>query len=87
MTPRQVPYKPIPTEEAWAPPSLLQTYRSLAANKTNDDPGFNALWKRLGSRGPHLPRHGANGSRFLPGALVNVLHSAVSRATLALAEG
>ena len=47
MTPRQVPYKRIATEEAWAPPSLLETYRTMAAKKSIDDPGFIALWNRL----------------------------------------
>lgn len=63
MTPRPVPYKRIATEEAWAPPSLLQTYRSMAANKTIDDPGFVALWNRLGSRGPLVERLGDIGER------------------------
>jgi 2,3-dihydroxybenzoate decarboxylase len=58
MTPRQVPYKRIATEEAWAPPSLLETYRSMAAKKSIDDPGFVALWNRLGSRGQLVERLG-----------------------------
>jgi 2,3-dihydroxybenzoate decarboxylase len=48
MTPR---YKRIATEEAWAPADLLDTYRSMAAKKSIDDPGFIALWSRLGARG------------------------------------
>ena len=56
MTPRQVPYKRIATEEAWAPPSLLETYRTIAAKKSIDDPGFIALWNRLGSRGQLVER-------------------------------
>ena len=63
MTPRQVPYKRIATEEAWAPPSLLETYRSMAAKKSIDDPGFVALWNRLGSRGPLVERLGDIGER------------------------
>jgi 2,3-dihydroxybenzoate decarboxylase len=58
MTARQVPYKRIATEEAWAPPSLLETYRSMAAKKSIDDPGFVALWNRLGSRGQLVERLG-----------------------------
>jgi len=58
-----VPYKRIATEEAWAPPSLLQTYRTMAANKTIDDPGFIALWNRLGSRGQLVERLGDIGER------------------------
>ena len=44
-------YKRIATEEAWAPAELLDTYRSMAARKSIDDPGFVALWSRLGARG------------------------------------
>ena len=63
MTPRQVPYKRIATEEAWAPPSLLETYRTMAAKKSIDDPGFIALWNRLGSRGQLVERLGDIGER------------------------
>src|SRR4029453_14138025 len=45
------PYKRIATEEAWAPAELLDTYRSMAARKSIDDPGFIVLWNRLGARG------------------------------------
>jgi 5-carboxyvanillate decarboxylase len=45
-----VPYKRIATEEAWAPADLLDTYRRMAATKAIDDPGFIALWTRLGAR-------------------------------------
>jgi 2,3-dihydroxybenzoate decarboxylase len=45
------PYKRIATEEAWAPAELLDTYRAMAARKAIDDPGFIALWSRLGARG------------------------------------
>src|SRR6186713_3745304 len=45
------PYKRIATEEAWAPAELLDTYRSMAAKKSIDDPGFIVLWNRLGARG------------------------------------
>ena len=63
MTPRQVTYKRIATEEAWAPPSLLETYRTMAAKKSIDDPGFIALWNRLGSRGQLVERLGDIGER------------------------
>jgi len=46
-----VAYKRIATEEAWAPAELLDTYRSMAAKKSIDDPGFIVLWNRLGARG------------------------------------
>ena len=49
-TPRRVEYKRIATEEAWAPAELLSRYRSMAASRSLDDPGFIALWTRLGSR-------------------------------------
>jgi 5-carboxyvanillate decarboxylase len=58
-----VPYKRIATEEAWAPPELLQTYRKMAADRSIDDPGFIALWNRLGSRGPLVERLGDIGER------------------------
>jgi 5-carboxyvanillate decarboxylase len=48
--PRRVDYKRIATEEAWAPAGLLQRYRTMATNQTIDDPGFIALWTRLGAR-------------------------------------
>jgi len=48
---RRVAYKRIATEEAWAPSELLDTYRRMAASKSIDDPGFVALWTRLGARG------------------------------------
>jgi 5-carboxyvanillate decarboxylase len=44
-------YKRIATEEAWAPAELLDTYRSMAARRSIDDPGFTVLWSRLGARG------------------------------------
>jgi 2,3-dihydroxybenzoate decarboxylase len=58
-----VPYKRIATEEAWAPPELLQTYRKMAADRSIDEPGFIALWARLGSRGPLVERLGDIGER------------------------
>jgi 5-carboxyvanillate decarboxylase len=47
---RHTAYKRIATEEAWAPADLLDTYRRMAATKSIDDPGFIALWTRLGAR-------------------------------------
>lgn len=47
---RKVGYKRIATEEAWASSELLKTYLKMAAVKSIDDPGFIALWSRLGSR-------------------------------------
>jgi len=49
-------YKRIATEEAWAPAELLDTYRSMAAKRSIDDPGFIALWSRLGARGQLVER-------------------------------
>jgi 2,3-dihydroxybenzoate decarboxylase len=43
-------YKRIATEEAWAPPELIQTYIRMASNDAIKDPGFVAMWSRLGSR-------------------------------------
>ena len=47
---RKVGYKRIAVEEAWASSELLKTYLKMAADKSIDDPGFIALWSRLGSR-------------------------------------
>jgi 2,3-dihydroxybenzoate decarboxylase len=49
-------YKRIATEEAWAPKELLNIYRRMAASGSYADPGFNALWQRLGSRGQLVER-------------------------------
>jgi 2,3-dihydroxybenzoate decarboxylase len=56
-------YKRIATEEAWAPAELLTTYRKLAAEKSFDDPGFIAMWSRLGSRPELLARLADIGER------------------------
>jgi len=48
---KAVEYRRIATEEAWAPAELLDTYRSMASRRSIDDPGFIALWSRLGARG------------------------------------
>lgn len=37
-------YKRIATEEAYAPPEMLQMYRKLYESRTLDDPGFDSLW-------------------------------------------
>jgi len=63
--PRRVDYKRIATEEAWAPADLLQRYRTMAANKSIDDPGFIALWTRLGARTQLGDRLSDIGSRRL----------------------
>jgi 2,3-dihydroxybenzoate decarboxylase len=55
-SPTKVGYKRIATEEAWAPAELLTTYRKMAAERSIDDPGFIALWSRLGSRGQLMAR-------------------------------
>jgi 2,3-dihydroxybenzoate decarboxylase len=57
------PYRRIATEEAWAPAELLDTYRSMAAKKSIDDPGFIALWSRLGARGQLSERLADIGAR------------------------
>lgn len=53
---RKVGYKRIATEEAWAPSDLLATYRKMAASKSIDDPGFIALWSRLGANAQLVTR-------------------------------
>jgi len=55
-SPRSVDYKRIATEEAWAPADLLARYRKMAADKAIDDPGFIALWNRLGARSQLVDR-------------------------------
>lgn len=52
----RVDYKRIATEEAWAPADLLARYRKMAADKSIDDPGFIALWTRLGARSQLVDR-------------------------------
>lgn len=37
-------YRRIATEEAWAPPELINLYRQELADKAIDDPGFHSLW-------------------------------------------
>lgn len=37
-------YRRIATEEAWAPPELLDLYRHVLSEKSLDDPGFYSLW-------------------------------------------
>jgi 5-carboxyvanillate decarboxylase len=37
-------YRRIATEEAFAPPQILQMYRELLASGKHDDPGFESLW-------------------------------------------
>jgi 5-carboxyvanillate decarboxylase len=53
---RKVGYKRIATEEAWAPPELINTYLRMASTKSIDDPGFVAMWSRLGARKPLIER-------------------------------
>jgi 2,3-dihydroxybenzoate decarboxylase len=52
----KISYKRIATEEAWAPAELLNTYRKMAAAKSIDDPGFVAMWSRLGARAQLMTR-------------------------------
>ena len=37
-------YKRIATEEAWAPPEMLDIYRKMLADDRVDDPGFRSMW-------------------------------------------
>jgi 5-carboxyvanillate decarboxylase len=37
-------YKRIATEEAFAPPEMLEMYKKLFESRTLDDPGFDSLW-------------------------------------------
>jgi 2,3-dihydroxybenzoate decarboxylase len=68
-TPPVVPpaqgYKRIATEEAWAPLELLNIYKRMAATGSYADPGFRALWQRLGSRGPLVERLADIGAKRL----------------------
>ena len=50
---REVPYRRIATEEAFATRELLDGFRKLLAGRTLDDPGFHNLWGfYLGSTSP-----------------------------------
>jgi len=50
---QNVPYQRIATEEAFAPPEMLDRYRKLLADGMPDDPGFHSLWGfYLGSKNP-----------------------------------
>ena len=40
----QVAYQRIATEEAWGPAEMFELYRRMLADKSCDDPGFNAMW-------------------------------------------
>jgi 5-carboxyvanillate decarboxylase len=42
-------YKRIATEEAWAPPELIDEFRRIIARKLIDDPAFVSLWGYYGS--------------------------------------
>jgi 2,3-dihydroxybenzoate decarboxylase len=52
----KVGYKRIATEEAWAPYDLLATYTKMAESKSIEDPGFVALWARLGANAQLVAR-------------------------------
>jgi 5-carboxyvanillate decarboxylase len=41
---KPVRYRRIATEEAFAPPEVLEIYRTMVENKTLDDPGFNTMF-------------------------------------------
>jgi 2,3-dihydroxybenzoate decarboxylase len=56
-------YKRIATEEAWAPADLLKRYQQMAADRAIADPGFIALWTRLGARGQLVERLADIGDR------------------------
>jgi 5-carboxyvanillate decarboxylase len=38
-------YRRIATEEAYAPPELIQAYRRLIDGGHSDDPGFTSSWR------------------------------------------
>jgi 5-carboxyvanillate decarboxylase len=42
--PAKAPYRRIATEEAWAPPEMMDIYRKMLADKSTDDPGFLSMW-------------------------------------------
>ncbi len=47
--PRAAGYRRIATEEAWAPPELIQEYLRLLDKNLIDDPGFKSLWGYYGT--------------------------------------
>ena len=51
-----VGYKRIATEEAWAPPELIQEIMRIVNAKELDDPGFNSLWSFYGASTAERPR-------------------------------
>lgn len=58
-------YKRIATEEAWAPADLINRFRKMASDRSIDDPGFIALWARLGARSELFDRLTDIGERRL----------------------
>ena len=51
-----VGYKRIATEEAWAPPELIQEIMRIVHARELDDPGFNSLWGFYGASTAERPR-------------------------------
>ena len=51
-----VGYKRIATEEAWAPPELIQEIMRIVGARELDDPGFNSLWSFYGASQAPRPR-------------------------------
>jgi 5-carboxyvanillate decarboxylase len=49
-------YLRIATEEAYAPPEMLQRYRKLIQNKECDDPGFLSQWEYFLGNAPQIQR-------------------------------
>jgi 2,3-dihydroxybenzoate decarboxylase len=73
-------YQRIAAEEAWAPADLLDTYRTMAAEGTIDDPGFVVLWRRLGARRRLSERLADIG----PGRIADMDASGIDRQILSL---
>jgi hypothetical protein len=51
---RKAAYLRIATEEAYAPPEMLQRYRKLIQNKECDDPGFLSQWEYFLGNAPQI---------------------------------
>ena len=51
------PYKRIATEEAWAPPEIIERYLEERESKAIGDPGFHSLWGFYGGKSEKAQAH------------------------------